>query len=182
MIVVSMAGGNTGQINQMVRQAVKSNQALPANGEAFAHLKNKLAAATQAPPAGAMSPIPPIASSISGAVFEFPVNPSRLDSLSLTFSKSGEARVDVKYYGQPLSFPVGLDGVYRLSHNGPFDLVAGAMGKWTGESEFLLDLNFVANINHYTLRIQFQGDRIDVTATETSGLIRNGHLTGQRKP
>ena len=129
-----------------------------------------------------MSPIPPTAASISGAVFEFPVDPSRLDSLSLTFSKTGEARVDVKYYGQPLSFPVGLDGTYRVSRNGPFDLVAGAMGSWTAENEFLLDLNFVANINHYSLRIRFQGDQIDVTASETSGLIRNGHLTGQRKP
>jgi CubicO group peptidase (beta-lactamase class C family) len=182
MIVVSMAGGNTGQITQMVRQAVKSNQALPANGEAYARLKDKVSLAAKAPPAGAISPIPPVAASISGAVFEFPVNPSRLDSLSLTFSKTGEAHVDVKYYGQPLSFPVGLDGVYRVSRNGPFDLVAGAMGKWTAENEFLLGLNFVANINHYSLRIRFQGDQIDVTATETSGLIRNGHLTGQRKP
>ena len=138
--------------------------------------------AVKAPPAGATAPISPMAASISGAVYEFPVNSSRLDSLSLKFSKSGEATVDVKYYGSLLTFPVGLDGTYRLSNTGPFQLIAGAKGKWTGDSEFLLDLNFIANINHYILDIKFHDDQIDVTANEASGIIRNGHLAGTRSP
>jgi hypothetical protein len=85
------------------------------------------------------------------------------------------------YYGQPLSFPIGLDGVYRLGPNGPFHMPAGATGKWIGESELLLDVNFVANINHYTLDIRFDKDQIEVTATEASGLIRNGRLLGKRR-
>jgi hypothetical protein len=177
-----MAGGNAGQVAQMVRSAIKSAQALPENAQAFALLKSKVVDAAKAPHAGAASPIPSMATSISGAVYEFPVNSSRLDSLSLTVSKTGEARLDGKYYGEPLSFPVGLNGVYRLSPSGPFHLVSGAMGKWTTDSEFLLDLNFVANINHYTLDIRFHDDQMDVTASEASGLIRNGHLTGKRKP
>jgi hypothetical protein len=181
MIVVSMGGGNTGQVAQMVRQAVKSADALPANAAALAALQSKVSDAAKAPPAGAMPPLPATAATISGAVYEFPVNPSRLDSLSLTFSKSGEARVDVQYYGQPLSFPIGMNGVYQVGPNGPFHLPAAAMGKWTSDNEFSLDLNFVANINHYTLTIRFQPDQIDVTANEASGLMRNGHLIGKRK-
>jgi CubicO group peptidase (beta-lactamase class C family) len=180
MVVVSTAGGNTGQINQMVRQAVKSNQALPANGDAYTRLENNLRGAAKAPPTAVTATIPPMANSISGVVYEFPVNSSRLDSLSLSFSKAGESTLVVKYYGQLFRFPVGLDGTYRVSHTGPFQLIAGAMGKWTGDSEFLLDLNFIANINHYTLDIKFHDDQIDVTANEASGLIRNGHLTGTR--
>ncbi len=109
------------------------------------------------------------------------MNSSRLDSLSLTFAKNGESRVDLAYYGQPLSFPLALDGVYRLGPNGPFHMPAGATGKWITDDEFLLDVNFVANINHYTLDIRFQGDQIEVTANEASGLIRNGRLTGKRR-
>jgi hypothetical protein len=86
----------------------------------------------------------------------------------------------VKYYGVPLSFPLGLDGVYRLGPYGPFEMPAGAKGTWVSENEFSLDLNFVANINHYTLKIRFDGDTIDVAANEASGLIRDGHLTGTR--
>jgi CubicO group peptidase (beta-lactamase class C family) len=181
MIVVSMAGGNAGQIAQLVRQAVKSEQALPPNPSAYAHLNERVESARKPPAVGAASALPSMAASISGAVYEFPVNPSRLDSLSLTFGKNGEARVDVKYYGQPLSFPIGLDGVYRLGPNGPFHMPAGATGKWIGDNELLLDVNFVANINHYTLDIRFDKDQIEVTANEASGLIRNGRLTGKRR-
>jgi CubicO group peptidase (beta-lactamase class C family) len=181
MIVVSMAGGNAGQIAQLVRQAVASDGALPPNPGAYAHLNERVEYAGRPPAAGASSPLPSMAAAISGAVYEFPVNSSRLDSLSLTFGKNGEARVDVAYYGQPLSFPIGLDGVYRLGPNGPFHMPAGAMGKWITDNEFLLDVNFVANINHYTLDIRFDGDQIDVTASEASGLIRNGRLMGKRK-
>jgi len=182
MVVVSMAGGNAGQVAQLVRAAVRSAQALPANAEAVAALGSKAAGAAQAPAASAAAVLPPMAATISGTVYDFPVNSSRLDSLSLSFAKNGDARVDVQYYGQPLSFPVGLDGVYRLGPNGPSHLQAGAMGKWTSDAEFALDLNFIANINHYTMTIRFQGDRIDVTVNEASGLIRNGHLVGQKRP
>ena len=153
--------------------------ALPARDEALRQLQAKVADAAKAPPAVPVSAPPEIAASVSGKRYTFPLNPSRLDSLSLTFRDKSEARLEVKYLGEDLSFPVGLDGVYRLGPHGPLHLLAGAMGKWTAENEFLLDLNLVANINHYTLKIRFEGDRIEVTADEASGLIRNGHITGK---
>jgi hypothetical protein len=177
-----MAGGNAGSIAQLVRQAVKSEHALPENPTAYAHLNQQAAEARKPPAATAVAPQPAMAGTISGTVYAFPVNPSRLDALSLTFAKNGEARVDLEYYGQPLSIPIGLDGVYRFGPNGPFHLPAGATGKWVGDNEFLLDVNFVANINHYTLDIHFAKDQIEVTANEASGVIRNGQLTGKRRP
>jgi CubicO group peptidase (beta-lactamase class C family) len=181
MVVVSMGGGNTGQIAQAVRQAVKSETSLAADPEAVRRLQTKTTGAARPPAPGPTAALPPIAAAVSGAVYNFPVNPSRLDSISLTFQNRSEARVTVKYYGEPFSFPVGLDGVYRVSPTGPMGLPGGARGKWTSDREFLLDLNFVANINHYTLAIRFQDDHIEVTADEASGLIRNGRLTGTRK-
>ena len=181
MVVVSMGGGNTGQVAQWVRQAVKSDAPLPADPEAVRRLQTKTAAVARPPAPEPTAALPALAQSVSGAVYEFPVNPSRIDSLSLTFQNRNEARLTVKYYGEPFTFPVGLDGVYRLSPTGPMGLPGGAWGKWTSERDFLLDLNFVANINHYTLDILFQGDHIEVTANEASGLIRNGRLTGTRK-
>ena len=181
MVVVSMGGGNTGDIVQSVRQAVKSDAPLPADPAAVRHLQAQIAAVAHAPSPTPTAALPPLAQSISGAVYEFPVNPSRLDSLSLTFQNATEARVAIKYYGEPFTFPVGLDGIYRVINTGPMGLPGGAQGKWTSDREFVLDLNFVANINHYILAIVFQGDHIEVTADEASGLIRRGHLTGTRK-
>ena len=91
----------------------------------------------------------------------FPINSSRIDSLALTFAKDGTAMVDLAYYGKPLRIPIGLDGVYRIGPHGPFGLPAGATGSWRSETEFLLDVNFIANINHYTLAIAFLPDRHD---------------------
>jgi len=181
MIVVSFGGGNTGQIAPLIRAAVKSDKALPENATGGAELRAKMVAAGKAPAAEAAARLPKMAAAVSGAVYEFPVNPSRLDRIALTFKSEKEARVDIQYYGAPLSFPVGLDGVYRLGPYGPFGLLAGARGKWISENEFLLDLNFVANINHYTLKIRFDGEKISVNANEASGLIRNGTLMGVRK-
>jgi CubicO group peptidase (beta-lactamase class C family) len=179
MVVVITGGGNTGQMAAAVRQSVKSAEPLPAQPEAYRGLQAKVAEAAKAPAAAAVPELPAMAASISGKRYTFPLNSSRLDSLSLTFRDQNEARLDVKYLGEDLTFPVGLDGVYRLGPNGPLHLLAGAQGKWTSENEFLLDLNFIANINHYTLKIHFESDRIEVTADEASGLIRNGHITGR---
>ncbi len=178
MVVAITAGGNAGQMAALVRKAVVSEQPLPAKPEALRQLQAKVADAAKAPAAEAVAAQPEMAKSISGKRYEFAVNPSRLDSLSLTFSGANEARLNVKYLGDDLSLPVGLDGVYLLGPNGPLHLLAGAMGRWTAENEFLLDLNFIANINHYILKIRWEANRMEVTADEASGLIRNGHLTG----
>ena len=178
MVVVITAGGNAGQIAPLIRQAVKAESALPENAASVRELGAKTADAAKAPAAHALVPLPSLAAKISGARYEFPINPSRIDSLSVVFGK--EPRVNVKYLGEDLSFPLGLDGVYRLGPYGPLHLLAGARGEWTSESEFLLDLNFVANINHYTLKLRFDGDRVEVDANEASGLIRNGHITGKQ--
>jgi hypothetical protein len=89
--------------------------------------------------------------------------------------------VKIRYVGQDLTFPVGLDGVYRLGPNGPLHLLAGARGHWTSDLEFLLDLNFISNINHYTLAMRFAGDSVEIAMNESSGLIRDGHVTGKRQ-
>ena len=181
MVVVSMAGGNTGDFVQSVRQAVKSDAPLPANGEGARSLRAAIAGAAHAPAATPTTALPALAKSVSGAVYDFAVNPSRIDSLSLTFGSGPEARVSFQYYGEPFSFPVGLDGVYRIADTGPLGLPGGAQGKWTSDHEFLLDINFVANINHYTLAMDFQGDHVEVAADEASGLIRRGKLTGKKR-
>jgi CubicO group peptidase (beta-lactamase class C family) len=180
-VVVIFAGGNPGQIAAAIRQAIQSDRPLAPNPEAYRRMLARAAQAAQEPQPEPASEMPALAAGISGVVYDFPVNPSRLAALSLEFPAPGEARVMVKYQGENLTLPVGLDGCYRRGPYGPFHLLAGAMGKWTSPNEFLLDLNFIANINHYTLRLRFEGDRLEMTADEASGLIRKGHVTGTRR-
>ena len=179
MVVVSTAGGNAGQLTASVRAAVKSDQPLPPNEPGNAQLRGAIVAAIRPPAASPVPALPPAAAAISGQIYQFPINPSRIDSLALTFAKDGTATVALAYYGDPLRFPIGLDGVYRIGPHGPFGLPAGATGTWRSPTEFVLDVNFIANINHYTLAIKFLPDRtIEVIADEASGLIRNSRLAG----
>jgi hypothetical protein len=179
-IVVINAGGNAGQLAPLIRQAVKGDAALPAAPEALRLLQQKTEAALRAPAAESPAALPAMAASISGSEYRFPINSSRLDSLSLEFAKTGTARVTVSYLGEKLTFPVSLNGQYARGPHGPLGLLAGARGKWISENQFHLDLNFIANINHYDLQLRFSGDEVEVTANEASGLIRNGKLVGVR--
>jgi len=176
-IVVITAGGNAGQIAPPIRQAVKPEAALPPNADAYRQLQAKVTEAAKIPEASPAPALPALAAKISGVRYEFPLNPSRLDSLSLTFGR--EPQLNVKYLGGELTFPLGLDGRYKLGPYGPLHMLAGAKGQWTSENEFLLDLNFIANINDYTLKLRFEGGKVEVDANEASGLIRSGHITGQ---
>ena len=124
---------------------------LAPNPEAYHRMVARAAQAAQEPQPEPAPAMPTLAVGISGVVYDFPVDASRLDALSLEFRAPGEARVMLKHQGENLAFPVGLDGRYRRGPYGPFHPLAGAMGKWTSPNEFLPDLNLIANINHCTL-------------------------------
>jgi hypothetical protein len=121
-----------------------------------------------------------MAHTVSGATYQFPRNASRIDEISLVFKGNREAQLKLKYLGTDVAIPVGLDGVYRLGPYGPLKLLAGATGKWTSDSDFTLDLNFISNINRYSAVLHFQGNAVEVAISESSGLIRNGHLVGKK--
>ena len=183
IVVITGAGYPANAVGPVVASAIKSDSALPENSEGNRMLREKIAEAQKAPDPQTVSAAPDTASRVSGVFWNLPRNPSRLDGISLVFGKprSAEAQVKIRYVGQDLTFSVGLDGVYRLGPNGPLHLLAGARGHWTSDSEFLLDLNFISNINHYTLAMRFAGDSVEIAMNESSGLIRNGHVTGKRQ-
>jgi CubicO group peptidase (beta-lactamase class C family) len=182
IVIITGAGYPANAVGPVVASAIKSDSALPENAEANRLLHQKIAEAEKTPATQPVESAPAMASQVSGKYYELPRNRSRLDGISLVFGKQGapEAQVKFRYVGQDLSMPVGLDGVYRLGPNGPLHLLAGARGHWTSDSDFLLDLNFISNINHYTLAMHFAGDSVDIAASESSGLIRNGHITGKQ--
>jgi hypothetical protein len=183
MIVVITGAGYPASAVGPVASAIKSDGALPENAEGDRLLHEKIAEGQTAPEAQPVGAAPDTASRVSGVFYNLPRNPSRLGGISLVFGnpRSSEAQVKIRYVGQDLTLPVGLDGGYRLGPNGPLHLLAGASGHWTSDSEFLLDLNFISNINHYSLAMRFAADSVEIAMNESSGLIRDGHVTGKRQ-
>jgi CubicO group peptidase (beta-lactamase class C family) len=182
MIVIVTGGGYpASEVSPGIAKAIRSDAPLAENAEGVKEMKAKVAEAAKAPAPTAVAELPAIAKTVSGAVYEFPRNASRIDAISLSFpGRKNEAQLRLKYLGTDLEMPVGLDGVYRLGPYGPLKLLAGARGNWTSDSDFALDLNFISNINHYTATIHFEGDEAKVAISESSGLIRNGNLVGKK--
>jgi CubicO group peptidase (beta-lactamase class C family) len=183
LVVITGGGYPASAICPVIASAIKSDAALAENAEGDRLLREKIAEAQKAPKPQPVSAAPDTAARISGVFYNLPRNPSRLDGISLVFGspRSSEAQLKIRYVGQDLTLPVGLDGVYRLGPNGPLHLLAGARGHWTSDSEFLLDLNFISNINHYTLIMHFADDSVEIGMNESSGLVLDGHVTGKRQ-
>ena len=134
----------------------------------------------QAPASQRPAPLPDLAQRISGAPHDIDANPLKLRHLSLTFSRPAEARATLDMFDGEWSIAIGLDGDYRFFFGGPEGLPMAASGVWVSRDEFLLDLNTVANINHFKIRMQFAGDRVQLRIDEATGDSQPGRSRKSR--
>jgi hypothetical protein len=174
MVVVMTGGGfEPGDISRLLLAAVKPAGTTADNPSAVRLLKQKASEASKpgASP-GAVPKMPELAKAISGRRIVFDDNAMDLKSLTLTFGQA-QGEVALTVGRQRLSAPIGFDGVYRMAPEGPLNLPSAAKGHWTSETEFLLDLNLIANINHYTMEFRFEGESVGVKINEATGQVRN---------
>ena len=54
----------------------------------------------------------------------------------------------------------------RISPNGRYGLPAAVKGWWEGPQTFVLDYDEIGNVNHYQIRLKFNGAQISVEVTE----------------
>jgi len=184
-LVVVMTGGGfePGDIGKLIGAALKSDQPLPENRAGLARLAAAVIAVTKPPTPKSIAPLPEIARTVSGKTYLLEDNPVGLRTLSITFNSPSGASVHLTFADNHTEVrPIGLDGVARLSPGGRFGLPVSVRGSWENKNEFLLDYDEVANINHYLLRISFNGTRIAVRLSEkTMGLEAEfGGKTGAR--
>jgi hypothetical protein len=52
------------------------------------------------------------------------------------------------------------------------------VGRWLSDSEFLLDLDTVANVNHFLFNIRIDGDRVHLRMNETTGEMKDVAVEG----
>jgi hypothetical protein len=109
------------------------------------------------------------------------MEPNRLNlqRFSLTFSGRNEAYATVGMDDGEWVLPIGLDGRYRFSSTGPEGLPMATRGQWLSDRQFLLDLNTVANINHFSIRMQFVGQQVQLQVDEATGEVKNLHVRGR---
>jgi CubicO group peptidase (beta-lactamase class C family) len=114
----------------------------------------------------------PESSRVSGVRYQLATNVIA-HRVKLEFATPDEARLELEFNPQrrfdTLLLPVGLDGVPRFGP-GRYQEPAAALGTWTGPNTFRIDLDELANINHWTIELTFTGDELELSMHDRTGL------------
>jgi CubicO group peptidase (beta-lactamase class C family) len=169
LLVMTGGGVDIDDIEPMITPAFTSpDKPLPANPSGVDRLKAALAAVAAPPEPKPAAPLPATAKRISGRTFVFDPNPLGIEACGLEFGEPDGAVFRITHNGGTTEpWPVGLDGVYRMSE-GPYGLPQGLRGGWVDERTFALEYDNIANNDHFFLRLSFDGDRVTVESRETA--------------
>lgn len=169
VVVITGGGFDPAEVRPLLLPALKSDQPLPENRAGVARLAAALTAVTKPPASNSAPPLPETARTVSGKSYVMETNTLGLKKLSLTFASQTEAAVGLTFLDNHTEArPVGLDGVPRISPNGRYGLRVAVKGWWEGRETFVLDYDEIGNINHYQVRLKFNGAHIWVEVTERS--------------
>ena len=170
VVVATGAGWDYDQIAPLlVASVVDLENPLPPNPKGMAKLNAALQTIREAPPAEAVTPLPPIAEAISGKIYEFDPNPAHLETIIFNFNDSVEGSFTATFdNGEPQLYEVfGLDGSLHI-FNGEYGLPAGDCGHWIDNSTFLLKRETIAGGEAFEYVVHFDGDRFTMTQSERS--------------
>jgi CubicO group peptidase (beta-lactamase class C family) len=183
MVVVFNGGGvNTDEIAPFLFRAIRSDGPLPEPTNSSVRLETALKAAQQPPAAQSIPPFPLTAQSISGKRYVVAPNPMGLEAISLLFKAGTGARASLEIDGQQWSLPIGLDGRPAFSSTGPSGVPIATAGRWLSERAFLLDVDTVANINHFLIRMDFVANELHLTIDEVTGELKGLAVLGRVDP
>ena len=171
-IILATTGGGfeLGQIDGLLLPAlVDMSKPLPANPAGLSKLQAAIRTVAQPPARKPVASLPSAARAISGKTFVFKPNPQGIDTLRLDFNGSAEAVAYIRpsYSARTQRWPVGLDGVYRMS-KGEYDHPQGLRGYWASAQTFVLEYDGITSNDHVTLQMRFEGDQVVVKAQETA--------------
>lgn len=164
-------------LTNFIVPAVESNEALPANPDAFASLQAAVEATTHPVP----SPVPAMpaaAQTISGKTYTLADNALGWKSFSLTFNDQ-DAMLTLDVGSTPIELPVGLEGIYRVSTVGMpqnatyfwHDAASMAVkGAWQSDQTFMLEMWDTIGMTGFVVTIPFDTLTISVNDIVTPEL------------
>lgn len=175
-IVVTTGGGfKLSDIDPLLLPAIGDlEHPLPPNPDGVARLAEAVAAVAQPPQPQAVAPLPALAQEISGKTYVFPPNVREIESMRLDFDEADTATLTIGLTGRDLqTWPVGLDGMYRLSP-GEQGLPLGTRGHWEDDETFLFEYNNIGNNDYVFLRMKYAGDSVTIDSQETAHEVSVG--------
>jgi hypothetical protein len=174
MVVVFTGGGaDTDPIAPYLFRALRSDIAIAENPANQRRLDHALRRSSEPIPVPRNIKTPKLASLISGLTYSLSPNPLDLRSLRFDFRKRNEAAAALQFDAATWMVPVGLDGRCRFAPAGTYGLAVAAQGRWLSDSEFLLDLDTIANVNHFVFNIRFDNERAHIRMNEVTGEMKD---------
>jgi hypothetical protein len=179
MVVVFTGGGaNTDEIAPFLFRAIRSDTAIQKNSAGQQRLTQALLRASKPIREIANVRTPTLARRLSGTTYSLSPNPLDLRSLRFQFKDENKAEVTLQFDTARWTALVGLDGKRRFEHAGPQGLFVATVGRWISGDEFLLDLDTVANVNHFLFNVQFHDNRVHILMNETTGEMKDVVVDG----
>jgi len=179
MVVVFTGGGaNTDEIAPFLFRAIRSDKAIPENSAGQQRLMRALFHVSKPSREMANVKTPTLARRVSGTTYSLFPNPLDLRSLRFEFKDQNEVEVTLQSDSATWIAPVGLDGKRRFAPVGAHGLSVGTVGRWISDDEFMLDLDTVANVNHFLFNVQFHERKVHVRMNETTGEIKDVVVEG----
>lgn len=161
-------------------RSLKSNAALPRNPEGHERLLARVRAAAQPRSAGGTTPpLPPRAAMVDGIDYDLDPNPLGVRAVQLRFPSQAPAQARFRLREGELVVPLGLDGAYRIGIDATSASRVAGRGRWTGPDQLVLEIDTIAGINHFTVTLDFEGDRLEGRVSERAGLIGEMDVKGQ---
>jgi CubicO group peptidase (beta-lactamase class C family) len=171
VIVFNGGGVDTDTIAPFLFRAMRSDQALAVRPGAQEKLTAALIAARRPPPLEPPASIPPLARTISGQRYVADDNPIGLRTLSLQFS-GDSARVTLEFLGRQWNVPLGLRGRPIISTASSGGAPAAFSGRWVSERAFLLDIDTIAEVNHFVFQLTFDGEALRIVVDEVTSELK----------
>jgi CubicO group peptidase (beta-lactamase class C family) len=163
-----------GKLSDYISSAVKSDTALPPDGEATHFLADTIERSTAENPTQ-IGATPEIAAAISGKTYKFPDNFFRIKSLTLFLTDShphydaeiythGPTNSSIRYNGL-----IGLDGLYRKSSSTMFGIVPTVKGTWLDGQTFEMDVEYLGYGEEQKLFLSFAADKLNLRGKDRDG-------------
>ncbi len=163
-MVIVFTGGyfEPGEPGRIIVDAVKSDSALPENPRFHDLLRKRIEEAGHPPAPERAQALPAIAGRINGKDFLFTDNPFGFRTVRFDFSGRDQGGLKIVKTNSVLEIPFGLDGVYRRSMTGDFNLPRLARAAWQGENRLVLDLYQVCRMNSEEFSVKFDDDKVTI--------------------
>jgi CubicO group peptidase (beta-lactamase class C family) len=180
VVVVTAGGFDPVRIAPFLLRSLKSNAALPGNANGLERLQARVhEAARRDPVVGAAPPVPPRAAMIDGIDYHLDPNPLDVRGVQLRFLDQALAQARFRLRETEMVVPVGLDGTYRIDIDPASGSRVAGRGRWTGPEQLVLEIDTIAGINHFTVTLNFDGDRLEGRVSERAGLSGEMAVKGQ---